>query len=252
MILNSSHQALLNRLDPPTVYPILSAELRVEALQLAERTFGHLDLGGSTVANELKDVIWQESMGIFSRRAGCLGFLLMAPGDLPGFLEREKSGLPFRAEKLDGLRGIRGDALVVTDAGRPAAGRMFSRFLANTGYRYDYVWGTAHQDLDNMGFWRRHAHVLGKVGDSWTFAAPLTPTGAEALKAAMAEIDPQAPRFIRRSRWNPEVAARVREAGIRPTMSADELMAMTRGRGSEVEEHDEDERSADADDSPSP
>lgn len=164
----------------------LAAEADQEAaLQLAEAEFGGLDLPGSSVRQELASVLWTRSVGIMDEQDSCLGFILAAPLDLPAYGASQSDLMGFEAAPLAGLAGVRGDALVIRPEARPQAVAMLRRFLISSCAGCDYVWGTAHADLNNGGFWGKHARILGQGDDGEiVFAIPLNDVAAAAMTAA--------------------------------------------------------------------
>lgn len=88
---------------------------------------------------------------------------------------RDNVGEPgFDSDALSELVCLRGDSLIIMPEARRHAVRMW-RMVTGTA-DVDLLWGTAHTDLDNMGFWGRHATILGDApvaDEGWFFGIPL-------------------------------------------------------------------------------
>ena len=162
-------------------------ERRAAALALAEKTFGHLDLDGSTVEMELAHVDWDASVGIMQDDDTCAAILLVRREEMMSHARTVcVDPPPWNTKPLEGLRSVRGECLVVTPPVRRRASDMVRHLLTILG-PVDYLWGTAHPDLENMGFWGRHSTVLGLAGaksPEWFFAVPLTPAARIALSSS--------------------------------------------------------------------
>lgn len=167
---------------------------REAAILLAERAFGHLDMGGRTVRDELSEVRWGMSFGVLDASGVCRAFILAAPVGIPAFAETQEAVRGFDPRAFEGLRGIGGDALVIEPEVRSLGVAMIRRFLLEARQHADYLWGRAHPDLDNAGFWRRHATLLGRADDDdLVFALPLTPAAVDACRASLLPTEIEEP-----------------------------------------------------------
>lgn len=119
-----------------------------ETFELCRQYFGNVDIGNSTIEQELSHVVWEKSWGFFVNRK-LKSFLLVAETDINEYLS--KNGL-CEVEGIHGLKSVRGDALVIDPEYKKESINLFMK-LKN----YDFVWGTAHEDLENMSFWSKHS-----------------------------------------------------------------------------------------------
>lgn len=177
------------RLDAP--------ENRESALLLAERTFGHLDLGDLTVRDELVGVSWNRSVGVIGQDGECHAFLLAAPIDIPDYAATRSDLQGFSPGAFDDMNSLRGDALVVEPLARHLAPSMLRRFVSHAlqDGSLDYVWGTAHADLGNQDFWSRHAIIIGDHEDGEiVFVIPVSDRARVACRDCV-QVPTEAPRI---------------------------------------------------------
>lgn len=166
---------------------------KASALKTFNDVFGHLELPPkpdgtpSSVEYELRNVDWSGSVGVFDDNGYCLAVLAMRDYSLMDYLE-SKPDSNFSEivndREIRNMHNAQGEALYADEQlSNNYKMRMFLAIANKYRKSYDYLWGLAHVDLNNMGFWRKHSIPLGIHGEenSWVFVLPLNQRAKQAF-----------------------------------------------------------------------